>query len=273
MPPVALRNLETMEWKALNQGLPNAVFIKQINRDPVTGALLWLINEPPGFEGSGNGAAHYLPVDEEALFLEGTMVGDPETTYVAGDYVFFPMGFLHSPNDGTTTGALIVMRLSGPMSYVNIPVPEGETWTRAHERQMIPGQLNSRRPISRLATADLPWEDLRLDGEPTGERIKLLSTDRRTGACSFLASPGPRWHSPHGSWTSASTREWLVLEGSLEQGEPEPVTLGRLAYRCAAAGSPIGPAHTRAGYVALCWSDGPLDHREAGGRARTVGLG
>lgn len=124
------------------------------------------------------------------------MIGDPETTWLPGDYVFYPKGFVHSPDDGTDAGAHIVIRLSGPMSYVNGELPKGRPWTRADERQLLPGQANSRRPVSRLRTGDWPWEDLMVDGTPTGERIKVLSVARETGAVTFLSRVEAGWSSP-----------------------------------------------------------------------------
>ncbi len=266
---------DDVDWVTINEGTSNEVFVKELNKDPDTGAIIWVINEPAGFEGSGDGRPHYLPVDEEALFLEGTMRGDPETMYEAGDYLFFPMGFLHSPEDGTETGALILMRLSGPMSYVNIEQPAGKVWSRSDERQMIDGQVNSRRPLSRIRTSDLAWEELMIDGERSGERLKMLSHDRTTGACSFLYSVPAGWRSSLGRRSSGRMREWFVMEGDLTTGGPDGVRLDKYSYRCLSAGTAFGGDGevSEKGCLALAWSDGPLDHIDEGGASRQVTLG
>jgi hypothetical protein len=277
MPFPSVRHLHVagLPWREINPGKPNHVRLKELNRDPATGAHLWLVNEPAGFKGSGGGRPHYLPVDEEALFLSGRMVGDPETTYQAGDYLFFPKGFLHSPDDATDIGAEILMRFSGPMSYVNGELPRGRAWSRSDERQMLPRQANSRTPVSRRRTADLAWEDLRLDGEPTGERVRLLSQDRGTGACSFMLQVPSGWRSPTGRRTSAVTREWFVLDAGMTTGGADGAHLTRWDYRCLAPGEPFGgPGEASAGGCTLfCWSDGPLDHIGEDGHSRAVTLG
>lgn len=262
-------------WTDVNVGKPNAVFLKTLNHDPETGAVLLLVHEPPGFRGSGGGRPHYLPVDEEAYFLTGEMIGDPETTWFAGDYIFYPKGFLHSPDDATEIGAHIVMRLSGPMSYVNGELPSGRPWTRADERQLLPGQANSRRPISRLRTGDWPWEDLMIDAVPTGERIKVLSVERETGALTFLHRVEAGWRAPFGRRTSACQREWFVLDGAFATGGSDGVTLEEWDYRCLAPGTPFGGdgESSAAGCTMLGWSDGPLDHTDQSGKRRTVTLG
>ena len=203
------------------------------------------------------------------------MVGDPETTWCAGDYLFYPKGFLHSPDDATDVGAHILIRLSGPMSYVNGELPSGRTWTRDDERQILPGQSNSRRPISRLRTADLAWEELMLDGERTGERIKVLSEDRHTRAVTFLYQVQAGWRSSFPERQSNFVREFYVVEGDLTAGGTESVTLRPGDYRCVTPGEAIGAESegSHEGCLALCWSDGPLDHIDGDGSARTVTLG
>ena len=274
-PPIAHLRTADLPWREINAGKPNHVRLRELNRDPASGAHLWLVHEMPGFKGSGGGRPHYLSVDEEAFFLAGRMVGDPDTTYVAGDYLFFPKGFLHSPDDATDIGAHILMRFSGPMSYVNGALPAGGRWSRGDERQMLLGQANSRRPLSRLATADLAWEDLQLDGVPTGERIKMLSEDRGTRACSFLYSVPAGWRSAAGRRRSLHMREWFVIAGDLHTGGADGVTLGVWDYRCLAAGAPFGGAGERSdgGCVVFGWSEGALDHVADDGRARRVSLG
>lgn len=274
-PTVLHLDAAAMPWREFNVGKPNYVRLKELNRDPETGGHLWLVNEPAGFKGSGGGRPHYLPVDEEALFLSGRMVGDPETTYVAGDYLFFPKGFLHSPDDATDIGAEILMRFSGPMSYVNGELPRGRPWRRDDERQVLPGQTNARTPISRRATADLPWEDWRLEGEPTGERVRLLSTDRTTGACTFIVKIPAGWRSPAGRRMSAAQREWFVLEGDYRTGGPDGVHMKRWGYRCLLPDAAFGGAGegSDGGATPLCWSSGPLDHMGPAGDTRQATLG
>ena len=199
----------------------------------------------------------------------------PETTWCAGDYLFYPKGFLHSPDDATDVGAHILIRLSGPMSYVNGELPNGRAWTRNDERQMLPGQSNSRRPISRLRTADLAWEELMLDGEKTGERIKVLSEDRRTRAVTFLYQVQAGWRSSLPARQSNFVRETYVVEGDLATGGADSVTLCSGDYRCVAPGEAIGgeTEGSQEGCLALCWSDGPLDHIDGDGSTRIVTLG
>lgn len=268
-------HVEALEWTEANVGKPNHVFMKTMNQDADTGAVLLLVHEPAGFRGSGGGRPHYLPVDEEAFFLTGEMIGDPETTWYPGDYIFFPKGFIHSPDDATDIGTHIVMRLSGPMSYVNGELPEGRAWSRADERQLLPGQANSRRPVSRMRTDDWPWEELMLDREKTGERIKVLSVDRNDGACTFLYEVEPGWQSAVSRRTSAHVREWFVVDGAYETGGPDGVTLEKWDYRCLPAGTAFGGAGEGSGQgcTLLCWSGGPLDHVDENGRSRVVTLG
>ncbi len=203
------------------------------------------------------------------------MIGDPETTWLPGDYVFYPKGFVHSPDDGTDAGAHIVIRLSGPMSYVNGELPKGRPWTRADERQLLPGQANSRRPVSRLRTGDWPWEDLMVDGTPTGERIKVLSVARETGAVTFLSRVEAGWSSPLARRASRHVREWFVVHGTYGTGGVGQVVLHEWDYPCLLPGTAFGGEGEAsvAGYAMLCWSSGPLDHVEIDGSERVVALG
>jgi hypothetical protein len=272
-----VHHLEThaMAWTTVNEGKPHQVLLKTLNQDSESGAILLLVHEPPGFRGSGGGRPHYLPVDEEAFFLAGEMIGDPETTWHPGDYLFYPKGFVHSPDDSTDEGAHIVIRLSGPMSYVEGDLPKGRPWTRDDERQLLPSQANSRRPISRLTSGDWPWEALMLDGTATGERIKVLSVARDTGAVTFLYRVDPGWQSFCARRSSRHTREWFVVEGTFETGGPNGVTLDAWDYRCLLPGSPYGGAgeSSATGCTMLCWSAGPLDHVTETGQPLEVALG
>jgi len=99
---------------------------------------------------------------------------------------------------------------------------------------------------------DLPWEEFRVKGAPSGLKAKTLSRDPKTGAVSLLLSYPPGWRSRANSNYHSGNEEIFVLEGDLTIGGR---TLTDRCYSFIPAGMTHGPISTRNGCLALTFFD------------------
>jgi hypothetical protein len=99
---------------------------------------------------------------------------------------------------------------------------------------------------------DLPWEEFRVKGVPSGLKAKTLSRDPKTGAVSLLLSYPPGWRSRADSNYHSGAEEIFVLEGDLTVGGR---TLTDRCYSFIPGGMAHGPISTKNGCLALTFFD------------------
>ena len=107
-----------LDWRpgtvAAEAGLPLDLSVKDLKRDPATGARTWLVKIGPGVEVPWESHS----VVEEGYLLEGDYrlseclpEGRQEGEYLPGGYFRRPANWIHSgPESGTDGGAVWLMR-------------------------------------------------------------------------------------------------------------------------------------------------------------------
>ncbi|MEJ2602178.1 MAG: cupin domain-containing protein [Gammaproteobacteria bacterium] len=129
---------DALSWRAgtvaRDAGVPLDLSVKDLKRDPGSGARTWLVKVRPGVAVPWESHS----VVEEGYLLEGTYrlseclpEGRRDGEYLPGGYFRRPAGWIHSgPDSGTDTGAVWLMRTPGPLDVrfhdACLPPPEAD---------------------------------------------------------------------------------------------------------------------------------------------------
>ncbi|MFO1426259.1 MAG: hypothetical protein U1F11_04670 [Steroidobacteraceae bacterium] len=229
-----------MQWQALNgrvlgptNSLPGVRATALSYDAKGTRAVTVVFEFPPGWVMD---RPHYLNSDQEMFVLAGE-IEFGGTVYAPGDYAYIPAGFAHR-------------LLRSPKGATVLNFYEGEHL--AFYAAAPAGMYQPRKLIHRIRSAGLGWRRARERGE-----FKRLRRDRGSGEETWLLrvpaqAPGPdgvrgapRLHD--------AVEEFFLLEG--EVATPQG-TMKSGAYAWRAPGTPVGPAFSRSGYVALLRSKG-----------------
>lgn len=105
---------QTAEWRefSIPDGQP-PVLVRRLFLDPLTNGVTTLVRFPPGWRRPVTG---YYPVEEEALFLEGSF-GMTGVVYPGVTYAFFPTGYSRE-DSVSTAGALAVASFGGRADWL-----------------------------------------------------------------------------------------------------------------------------------------------------------
>lgn len=115
--------------------------------------------------------------------------------------------------------------------------------------------------IEHLVVNEMPWIPRTDSDGLSGWRVRELSIDADTGACSFMARVAPCWRR-QGSYRAATMQEMLVLQGGLRAGD---ILLGEGDYIAYPPGSVVPPMSSRQGCQLYLTADGPWG-RDGGDR-------
>jgi hypothetical protein len=109
--------------------------IRTVRLRGASGGWAWsAVRFPPGFSRPGSG---WYPADEEVLFLEGRLEMSGEI-FRAGDYAFFPAGYLRSATSAPD-GALALAWFSDPPTWTPAPHP-GPMFDVHRSLHLLPAQ-------------------------------------------------------------------------------------------------------------------------------------
>jgi hypothetical protein len=212
--------------------------VRTLNADPGSGARSMVVDLPGGLRLPGG----HWTCDVEVLLLAGAMVIGDQPVQRYG-YLFAPRGVALGPLTVSARGARVLVFTDGQPGLIPADAD-------------APGALRHRL-VDPVHAADVPWEQPRTAGFPTGAARKTLREDPDTGQGFWLLGLLPHWSSPLTEWHTFAEENY-VLEGTVQTAVG---LMGPGAYLAHPPGEHTvhGPMRSRTGALLLTRAVGPLD--------------
>jgi len=197
---------------------------KVLGRTPNSGYITSVVDIPKGWRGGG--IAHYHHAFEEVYMWSGSVTVGGKHYWHGGDYFYRPALVVHGHDERSEEGACAIIRSDGPLELLLIHEP-----TENDEYSLQP-VADPRGHIKHLTIANLTWQS----GErfPADWRIKPLSADADSGACTFAIHVPAGWTRDAKPFAGRETSwEALVIDGAIG-GQGQSFEKGD--YTCGPAG-------------------------------------
>lgn len=176
---IPLGPTDSIPWAPLsNSGL----MIKELNRDPLTGARTAFVSSParPGTEQK----AQFHASEEEFFCLEGRFTFDGEHWFRPGAYACFPAGVVHGAHVQVPVGYRLYLRTSGSTEAVRVQTPRSKRPYREDGRDDSPQAV-----LTNTGWPDLPAHQT-LRSIPNGAiDLKRLHTGAVLDTCAWHTLP------------------------------------------------------------------------------------
>lgn len=133
---IPLGPTDSTPWAPLGT---SGLMLKELNRDPSTGARTAFVTSPPrpGTERK----AQFHASEEEFFCLEGRFTFDGEHWFRPGAYACFPAGVVHGAHVQVPVGYRLYLRTSGSTEAVRVPTPRSTQPYREDGRDDSPQAL------------------------------------------------------------------------------------------------------------------------------------
>lgn len=192
------------EWEPLGtHGLRRKV----LGRIPNTGYITSVVDIPRGWRGGG--IAHYHHAFEEVYMWSGSVTVGGKHYWHTGDYFYRPAWVVHGHDERSEEGACAIIRSDGPLELLLIHEPAQD------DEYPLQTLEDPRGLIKHLKVADLAAESS--ERFPADWRIKPLSADEKSGACTFAVEVPAGWKRGAKPLPGRDTRwEAWVIEGAIK---------------------------------------------------------
>lgn len=215
--PLNVRDAPVAELPPTNDMWVEGARRRVLSHDPDTGAITYVSELPAGYRRPAEiayrrerpaGRFEYHTCHEEGFILEGRIDFGGWYDWQALAYLNHPSTWVHPADQCAPDGALLIMKLSGPLDFAYVAI--SEDWD-GREYAADPGRAGPHHGASSLPV------DVRADGreDGSGRRWQRAWTDVASGWTTWVVQAHAGWRGVGDGWSVAGGDELFVLSGDM----------------------------------------------------------
>lgn len=259
--PLNVRDAPVVELPPTNDMWVAGARRRVLSHDPETDAVTYVSQLPVGYRRPAEivyrreraaGRFEYHTCHEEGFILDGSVDFGGWYPWQALAYLNHPSTWVHPSDQCAPDGAMLIMKLSGPLDFAYVDIPE--EWDRREypfdPQRAGPHRGTSSQPVDTAAGGGM---------DASGRRWQRMWVDVVGGWTTWVLQLGAGWRGRGDGWAADGGDEIFVVSGDLRTRiDGQLVHLRQGDYVCAPDRFEDGGASEGSdeGCVAIRWTRG-----------------